>query len=197
MEAKQVAIVVLAAGHGRRFGADKLMADLDGAPLGIRAARNLAGIDAAAHFAVCQPGAAIASHYADLGYKIVENPNANLGLSSSLHLAVGAVAKTKAQALLIVLADMPFIMPAHIDALITACDHDIIASTDGGQAMPPAIFPRSTWPLLLDTKGDAGARQLLSKARNLAAPLGSLRDIDTPDDLAASKSPLLGLDPLS
>ncbi len=197
MEAKQVAIVVLAAGHGRRFGADKLMADLDGAPLGIRAARNLAGIDAAAHFAVCQPGAAIAPYYADLGYYIVENSNANLGLSSSLHLAVGAAAATKAQALLIVLADMPFIMPAHIDALITACDHDIIASTDGGQAMPPAIFPRSTWPLLLETKGDAGARQLLSKARHLAAPLGSLRDIDTPDDLAASKSPLLGLDPLS
>jgi CTP:molybdopterin cytidylyltransferase MocA len=197
MEAKQVAIVVLAAGHARRFGADKLMADLEGAPLGIRAARNLAGIDAAAHFAVCQPGAAIAPYYADLGYAIVENPNANLGLSSSLHLAVGAVAKTKAQALLIALADMPFIMSAHIDALIAACDHDIIASTDGGQSMPPAIFPRATWPLLLDTKGDAGARQLLSKARNLAAPLGSLRDIDTPYDLAASKSPLLGLDPLS
>ena len=197
MEAKQVAIVVLAAGHGRRFGADKLMADLDGAPLGIRAARNLAGMDPAAHFAVCQPGAAIAPYYADLGYNIVENPNANLGLSSSLHLAVGAAAATKAQALLIALADMPFIMPAHIDALIAACDHDIIASTDGGQAMPPAIFPRATWPLLLDAQGDAGARIILSKARNLAAPLGSLRDIDTPDDLAASKSPLLGLDPLS
>jgi CTP:molybdopterin cytidylyltransferase MocA len=197
MEAKQVAIVVLAAGHARRFGADKLMADLDGAPLGIRAARNLADIDAAAHFAVCQPRAAIAPHYADLGYNIVENPNANLGLSSSLHLAVGAASATKAQALLIVLADMPFIMPAHIDALIAACDNDIIASTDGGQSMPPAIFPRATWPLLLDTKGDAGARIILSKARNLAAPLGSLRDIDTPDDLAASKSLSLGLDPLS
>ena len=196
MEAKQVAIVVLAAGHARRFGADKLMADLDGAPLGIPAARNLAGIDAAAHFAVCQPGAAIAPYYAELGYNVVENSNANLGLSSSLHLAVGAAA-TKAQALLIALADMPFIMPAHIDALITACDHDIIASTDGGQAMPPAIFPRSTWPLLLDTKGDAGARIILSKARNLAAPLGSLRDIDTPDDLAASKSSPLGIDHLS
>jgi len=197
MEAKQVAIVVLAAGHARRFGADKLMANLDGVPLGVRAAGALTGIDAAAHFAVCQPGAAIAPYYADLGYKIVENPNANLGLSSSLHLAVGAAAKTKAQALLIVLADMPFIMPAHIDGLIAACDHDIIASTDGGQSMPPVIFPRATWPLLLDTKGDAGARQLLSNARHLAAPLGSLRDIDTPDDLAASKSLSLGLDHLS
>jgi CTP:molybdopterin cytidylyltransferase MocA len=197
MEAKQVAIVVLAAGNARRFGADKLMADLDGAPLGTRAARNLAGIDAAAHFAVCQPEAAIAPHYAELGYFIVENPNANLGLSSSLHLAVGAAAKIKAQALLIALADMPFIISAHIDALIAACDDDIIASADGDQSMPPAIFPRATWPLLLATKGDAGARIILSQARNLAAPMGSLRDIDTPDDLAASKSPPLGIDHLS
>ena len=194
MEAKQVAIIILAAGHARRFGSDKLMADLDGAPLGIRAARNLAGIDAAAHFAVCQPGAAIAPHYADLGYDIVENSNADLGLSASLHLAVGAAATTKAQALLIVLADMPFLVASHIDALIAACGHDIIASVDGGQLMPPAIFPRPTWPLLLDTKGDAGARIILSKARNLAAPIGSLRDIDTPDDLAASKSLPLGID---
>ena len=60
MEAEQVAIIVLAAGHARRFGSDKLMADLEGAPMGVRAARNLVGIPAAAHFAVCQPDAAIA-----------------------------------------------------------------------------------------------------------------------------------------
>ena len=194
MEAEQVAIVILAAGHARRFGSDKLMADLDGAPLGVRAARVLLGIPAAAHFAVCQPKAAIARHYADLGYTRVENPNADLGLSASLHLAVAAAAMTKAQALLIALADMPFISAAHIGALIAACDGAIIASSDGAQAMPPAIFPRANWPLLLQAQGDAGARHILSQARYLAAPIGSLRDIDTPYDLAASKSPSLGLD---
>jgi len=197
MEAKQVAIIVLAAGNARRFGSDKLMADLEGAPLGVRAARNLAGIQAAAHFAVCQPGAGIAPHYAGLAYTVVENPHANLGLSGSLHLAVGAAAKTQAQALLIALADMPFIMASHVEALMAACGGEIIASSDGGQPMPPAIFPRATWPLLLDTKGDAGARQILARARSLAAPAGSLRDIDTPDDLAASKSLPLGINHLS
>ena len=194
MEAKQVAIIVLAAGNARRFGSDKLMADLDGAPLGLRAARNLADIDAVAHFAVCQPEAVIASLYAEAGYAVVENPHAELGLSGSLHLAVAAAAKTQAQALLIALADMPFIMASHIDALIQACDGEIIASSDGNQSMPPAIFPRTTWPLLLETKGDAGARQILAHARSLAAPARSLRDIDTPDDLAASKSLPLGID---
>jgi CTP:molybdopterin cytidylyltransferase MocA len=67
---------------------------------------------------------------------------------------------------------------------------------DGNQAMPPAIFPRATWPLLLATQGDAGARQILARARSLAAPAGSLRDIDTQDDLAASKSRPFGLDPM-
>lgn len=195
MEAKNVAIVLLAAGNARRFGSNKLMTDLDGVPLGVRAARNMADIPAAAHFAVCQPKATIAPHYADLGYTLVENPNADLGLSASLHLAVAAAEKTKAQALLITLADMPFIVAAHIDALIAECDGEIIASSDGAQAMPPAIFPRATWPKLLETQGDAGARHILSQAHNLAAPSGSLRDIDTPDDLSASKSQPLGLDP--
>ena len=93
METKNVAIVLLAAGNARRFGSNKLMTDLDGVPLGVRAARNLADIPAAAHFAVCQPKAAIAPHYADLGYTLVENPNADLGLSASLHLAVAAAAR--------------------------------------------------------------------------------------------------------
>lgn len=194
MEAEQVAIAVLAAGNARRFGSDKLMADLEGAPLGLRAARNLLDIPAAAHFAVCQPKAAIAPHYTELGYDIIENSNAALGLSASLHLAVAAATKAKAQALLIALADMPFIGTAHIRALIAACDGDVIASADEGQSMPPAIFPRVTWPMLLDIQGDAGARYILSQGRSLAAPTGSLRDIDTPDDLAASKSRPLSID---
>lgn len=193
MEAKQVAIAVLAAGNARRFGADKLMADLDGAPLGLRAAHTLAGMDAVAHFAVCQPKAVIAEHYTQAGYVVVENPDVNLGLSGSLHLAVAAAAKTQAHALLIALADMPFITPSHINALIQACDGEILASSDGNQPMPPAIFPRSSWPFLLETTGDAGARQILARARSLAAPIGSLRDIDTPNDLAASKSLPLGV----
>lgn len=197
MEAKYVAIAILAAGNARRFGSDKLMADLDGAPLGVRAAQQLARVDAAAHFAVCQPKAAIAPHYADLGFQIIDNPRAELGLSGSLHLAVAAAAKTDAQALLIALADMPFVQASHVDALIAACDGDIIQSCDGNQSMPPAIFPRSMWPLLLETKGDAGARQILMHARSLTAPVGTLRDIDTPDDLAASKAQRLGIDPAS
>ena len=194
MDIKDVAIVLLAAGNARRFGADKLMADLDGMPLGVRAAAQMGQLDAAAHIAVCQPDAAIAPHYLKLGYTIAENRHAESGLSGSLHLAVEAAAQTEAQALVILLADMPFVELAHVAALIAGCDGEILASSDGIQSMPPAIFPRDSWSRLLDTEGDAGARHILTCAHTLAAPEGSLRDIDTPDDLAASKAPPLGLD---
>jgi molybdenum cofactor cytidylyltransferase len=187
MQAKDVAIVLLAAGTARRFGADKLIADFEGAPLGLRAAHELAGIAAAAHFAVCQPDAIIAAHYMRLGFDIVDNPNPGIGLSGSLHLAVEAALRTDAQALLIALADMPFVQAAHVEALIVACSDNVVASCDGHQPMPPAIFPQSHWPDLLATVGDAGARHILTHAEKLTAPAGTLCDIDTADDLAASK----------
>jgi molybdenum cofactor cytidylyltransferase len=60
--------------------------------------------------------------------------------------------------------------------------------------MPPAIFPRAHWPDLLATVGDAGARHILTRAEKLTAPAGMLGDIDTPDDLAASKVSLHRID---
>jgi molybdenum cofactor cytidylyltransferase len=89
--------------------------------------------------------------------------------------------------LLIALADMPFVQAAHVEALIAACTDNVVASFDGNKSMPPAIFPRSHWPELLATVGDAGARHILAHAEKLTAPAGTLCDIDTPDDLAASK----------
>jgi molybdenum cofactor cytidylyltransferase len=196
MQAKDVAIVLLAAGNARRFGSDKLMADFESAPLGARAAHELARVAAAAHFAVCQPDALIAVHYTRLGFDIVDNPNPGIGLSGSIHLAVEAALHTDAQALLIALADMPFVQAAHVEALIAACTDTVVASFDGHQPMPPAIFPRSHWPDLLATVGDAGARHILAGAEKLTAPAGTLCDIDTADDLAASKVSLHRIDRL-
>ena len=194
MQAKSVAIVLLAAGNARRFGADKLIVEFEGAPLGARVAHELVSIAAAAHFAVCQPDAIIAAHYKRLGFDIVDNPNPGIGLSGSLHLAVEAALRTEAQALLIALADMPCVQAAHVETLIAACSENVVASFDGHQPMPPAMFPRAHWPDLLATAGDAGARHILAHAEKIAAPAGMLRDIDTVDDLAASKISLHRID---
>ena len=91
---------------------------------------------------------------------------------------------------------MPFVQAAHVEALIAACTDDVVASFEGSQPMPPAIFPRAHWPDLLATVGDAGARHILAHAEKLTAPAGMLRDIDTADDLAASKVSLHRIDRL-
>jgi molybdenum cofactor cytidylyltransferase len=185
MECADVAVAVLAAGQARRFGSDKLMADLDGFPLGAHIARTLSPIGFRWRFAVCATRAPIAEQYATLGFSIVDNLGLEKGQSHSLHLAVAAAQETGAKALLVALADMPYLSPAHIQALVTA--GELAASYDGVNVMPPALFPRDSWLELLRTSGDAGARELLKHAKRVPAPTGILRDIDTQADLHASK----------
>lgn len=182
-----IAVALLAAGQGVRFGSDKLLADIDGEPLGLKAAKKLMEISCGSHFAVCRSDSVLAEQLADHGFMVVANDQPEQGQAHSLHLAVQAAMTTDAKALLVALADMPFVSTAHLTALVTAYDGKITASTDGQSPMPPAIFPRENWPDLLATSGDTGARALLNDARIVVAPKGELRDIDTPADLPASK----------
>jgi molybdenum cofactor cytidylyltransferase len=173
---------VLAAGQARRFGSDKLMADLDGLPVGFHIAETLAEMRFGWRFAVCSASAALAQHFSDAGFTIIENLAPEMGQSHSLHLAVRAAQATRANALLIVLADMPFVTRRHIENLVSM-DEGITASTSGEHPVPPALFSRSVWPMLLTTSGDAGARELLRSAALLHAPAPELRDIDVLADL--------------
>lgn len=182
-----IAVALLAAGQGVRFGSDKLLAEIDGEPLGLKPARTLIGLPFASHIAVCKPDNELAAHYENLGFDVVTNDQPDRGQAHSLHLAVKAVMMSNAKALLVALADMPFVSVAHLTALVTRYDGLITASTNGHSSMPPVIFPRDVWPDLLATSGDAGARALLKAAKLVATPLGELRDIDTPADLLASK----------
>jgi molybdenum cofactor cytidylyltransferase len=185
MECADIAVAVLAAGQARRFGSDKLMADLDGVPLGAYIARTLAPMGFGWCIAVCATGAAIAHQYAAIGFRILENSQPESGQAHSLHLALAAAQQTDAKALLIALADMPYVTSGHITAILSA--GGCAASHDGINFMPPALFPRDTWPELLRTSGDAGARELLRKAKRVPASPVILRDIDTVADLCASK----------
>ena len=182
-----IAVAVLAAGRGVRFGSDKLMTDLDGRPMGLHIAQTLEHMGFGWRLAVCGNGTALVQQFSAAGFQVLANSTPETGQANSLHLAVKAAQATEAKALLVALADMPFVSAKHIAALVAAYEGDIVASTNGTAPMPPAIFPRDTWPMLLATTGDAGARGLLKNARLIAAPSAELRDIDTPADLSASK----------
>lgn len=187
MACADIAVAVLAAGQGRRFGSDKLMVDLGGRPMGLHIAETLGAIPFGWRFAVCSAGAALLQAFSQFGFLSVENSAPELGQSHSLHLAVCAAQATPADALLVVLGDMPFVTAAHIEKLLLA-GNGIIASTCGNGPMPPALFPRAVWPEMLRTDGDAGARELLRNASLVHAPASELRDIDVAGDLRETRT---------
>lgn len=180
-----IAVAVLAAGRGRRFGSDKLLVDLNGLPLGLHIGRTLAPIGFGWRFAVCAKNTPMATGYAELGFVPIANDDPEKGQAHSLHLAVGAAVATPAKALLVMLADMPFVSAEHLR--LVAAAGMLTASSDGSAPMPPAYFPREIWPELLETSGDRGAAALLKSARLITAEPAMLRDIDAPADLPASK----------
>lgn len=181
MDCADIAVAILAAGQSKRFGSDKLTVDLEGIALGLHIAMTVAPMGFGWHFAICPQGAALVQHFSRLGFEVIENAAPEKGQSHSLHLAVRAAEATGAKALLIALADMPFVAGTHITKVVA--QDGLTASTDGHKPMPPALFPRAHWPDLLQTSGDSGARSLLVNANLVAAPPHELRDIDAATDL--------------
>jgi molybdenum cofactor cytidylyltransferase len=173
-----IAVALLAAGRGVRFGSDKLLARIGGEPLGLKVANTLTELDFGYRFAICKTGSDLSACYS--------NDEPEIGQAHSLHLAVKAVMTTEATALLVMLADMPFVSAGHVTALVAAYKCSITASSNGVTPMPPAIFPRERWSDLLATSGDSGARELLKGASVIAAPAAELRDIDIRANLPVS-----------
>jgi molybdenum cofactor cytidylyltransferase len=188
IDAGDVAVILLAAGRSRRFGAnDKLVAPLAGEALALHAARRIVELAPGRRIAVCADAdAALARQLATLGFAIVANPDSERGLSHSLALGIAAAAQGREAAALICLADMPFISTGHLRALIArfdAADAPVVASSEGTAAMPPVLFARSHFDRLRASEGDRGGKALLTDAVLVAAGADELADIDRPEDL--------------
>jgi len=181
--AERVAVVLLAAGLSTRFGVgDKLAAPLDGLALGLHAARRFASLPFVAKIAVVGEDG---PDFGSSGFETVVNPDPGAGQSGSISLGLAAALRGEPDAVLILLADMPFVTIAHVEALLARLDaaHPIVASTDGAHPSPPALFAAASFTLLADLTGDTGARALLRTATLVAASPAELADVDTLDDL--------------
>jgi molybdenum cofactor cytidylyltransferase len=182
-----ITAVLLAAGRGTRFGGNKLEAMLGDAMLGLHAARTLAAMDFGALFAVHDPAhTKLATALRAEGFTLIDNDAPDAGLSHSLALATAAALATDADAMLICLADMPFVTTDHLRTLIGVGGNRVVASATGDARMPPALFPRAFWPTLATLSGDAGARTILRGAITVQAAPDMLADIDTRADLNRS-----------
>lgn len=188
-------IVVLAAGQGVRFqaqagaGQRKLLAPcpgLDGAvrPVLAQTLRNLDGLPGARVLVTRPDCPEIADLGCAHGFQIVFLPSPGMGDS----LAAAVNATPQADGWLVVLGDMPFILPDTCHQVATALQYNTICVPVAGQGYGhPVAFGSAFAPGLMSLSGDQGARRLFAGANVIEIPVGDpgiYRDIDLPADLA-------------
>lgn len=187
--AEHVAAVVLAAGEGRRFGSQKLLAPLRARPLlqhavdaanasGLAPIVVVLGADADAITAGIRTGRA----------RIVRNPDHATGQASSLR--VGLRSLDTSDAAVVVLGDQPNVTAALLDALVAAqrsSGAPAVVCVQDGRRSPPTLLHRDLWAEVEALRGDTGAREVLASHRDVVAfdvadGFGRLDDVDTQED---------------
>jgi molybdenum cofactor cytidylyltransferase len=193
----RIAAILLAAGASRRMrGADKLLEPLpDGRPVLRAAAEAALASRADIALAVLPPNAtARRDALSGLGMEIVEAPDCAEGMAASLRAGLRAAAD-RADAVVVLLADMPEVGADDIDRLIAAFDpaegREIVrAVAADGAPGHPVLFGRRFFETLAALTGDRGAREVLRDAADFVVEVptsgrSALIDLDTPEAWAA------------
>lgn len=189
-----IGALVLAAGKSSRMGAaNKLTAEVDGAAMVARV------VDAALKSGA-KPVIVVTGHQDNevraalkgRDVQFVHNPDYAEGLSTSLRTGAKAL-PDGLDAVVVCLGDMPDITARHIGRLAAAFDPDegrtICVPTFSGKRGNPVLWGAAFFAELQTLKGDTGAKHLIGEHADAVCEVpmpddASLRDIDTPEDLA-------------
>ncbi len=196
IDAKDVAVVVLAAGASTRFGEnDKLTHPVDGKAMVRHAVEAARAAGAGEIVVVTGPSdAAVRVALDGLDVRLVRNGSAADGMGTSIACGANAVGDS-AGAILVMLGDMPYVRAATLGALFAAFDpkggKDIVAPVHDGRRGHPVLFGKRHFTALWALSGDNGARSVLTARpeRVKTVPVddpGVHRDIDTPGDLPSA-----------
>jgi len=187
----QIGGLILAAGEARRFGAQKLLAPLDGRPLvqHVIDAANASSLEDIAIVVGANADALLAR--VELGrMRVVRNPDPARGLASSLQVGLRTL-DPHLHAALVLLGDIPGVTTALIDELVALGRESrasAVVSVWRGRRSPPVVLHKSLWPAAFALDGDIGMREVLKDVGVIefavTDALGSLDDVDTPEDHA-------------
>lgn len=185
--------ILLAAGHARRFGSNKLVAALDdGTPVVVASARRLAAAVDDVLAVVPGEGGLVESLLAAEGIATQRCPEARHGMGHSL--ACGAARAGGADAMLVMLGDMPFVAPATLERLVTMLRDGaaIVVPTHDARDGHPVGFAARFGAELAGLSGDRGARAVLAAhagevVRVAVDDPGIHQDIDVPADLQGQR----------
>ncbi|MDB5703484.1 MAG: glycosyl transferase [Sphingomonas bacterium] len=180
---EKTVLILLAAGRSQRFGdVDKLEQLFLGRPLAMHAVTAFEDIPFQGR-CVVQNGTNL--DFESRGYRLIHNDDPGVGLSGSVKLGVRSARDDGAEAVVIALADMPRVTASHLYHLLEAADRPdaVVASSDGMNPCPPAVFGAGQFDFLLSLDGDAGARDLVRAGKHVVTSPAELIDVDTPEDL--------------
>ena len=184
-----VTVIVLAAGQGSRFRAeagadrDKLLAECVGRDAVVRPVieQVLVNLPAWAlkRVLVTSPERLEVIRLAQVhGCEVVQL--CSVGMGDSIAAAVAASASSDGW--LVVLGDMPFILPSSIERVLEHVD-SINVPVHAGQYGHPVAFGRAFGPALMALTGDRGAKPLFAQGQVREIQVndpGVLWDVDLP-----------------
>lgn len=115
---------------------------------------------------------------------VLRNPRWAEGMATSLQVGLAWAAIQGAEAVVVGLADQPFLGPEPWRR-VAAARQPLAVATYGGKRRNPVRLAAEVWPLLPKT-GDEGARSVLAQHPTLVGEIpcpGNPGDIDTLEDL--------------
>jgi len=171
----RIFVILLAAGRSSRtssVGASKLLAEFEGVALVRRSAQVALG--SSAHAVIVVTGHRrfeIEAALDGLGVECIENTKYDHGMATSLTTGISYCDARGANAVLVLLADMPGLTTAHLDRLFAAfrsTDGEVVVRAMGdGKPGNPVILPKSLFETIARLEGDVGARQICPSSNDL------------------------------
>jgi molybdenum cofactor cytidylyltransferase len=183
--------IVLAAGLSRRMGRPKPLQQLGEKTIlqHVLADLSASGLNEVI-LVLGHEAERILPTIAGRGCRVVINRHYRQGMSSSIRRGLAAV-DPRADGVMIVLGDLPFVSPRIVTSLLTAFGrgtHGIVVPAHEGKRGHPVIFARRYWPELFALRGDVGGREVLLRhagdVLQIEADTDSIvTDLDYPDQM--------------
>ena len=194
MEHLKIGCVVLAAGSARRFGENKLAAEVDGRSLILRALETVPG-ELFDNVVVVTQYPEILELAGAFHFSAVYNPHPDWGISHTIRL--GLTGLRDCEGVLFLVSDQPLLARESVQRLVELWKRQpdrITALGHGGVRGNPCLFPARFFPELMALTEDRGGSSVIRRHEEdlvlLEVQARELTDVDTPEAMAALKQQL-------
>ncbi len=181
MDVLKIGCVVMAAGNATRFGANKLLALMDGKPL-IR--RTLEAVPHGLETVVVTQYEEVMSIAKEYGFHTITNSHPEWGISHTISL--GTEHLRHCDGILYMVSDQPMLQQSSVEQILSLWrthPNSIVGASHKGVRGNPNLFPKDLFPALLSLQGDQGGNRIIRANENrlllVEIHKNELADVDT------------------